>query len=567
MPQAITLSARRQWRTALLLTLLIFATYMFLGSRTALWDRDEGWYARAVAEMNRDANWLYPTYNDQPFLEKPILAFWLWAGLMRVLGPSEVVLRLVSAMGAALACLLTWYIGRRIWDVRTGLWAMAVLASSLIVQVMAQLMTMDAILLPMLLGAVACFVASARGDAKIVHLAGMALALSLAALTKFPMNLVPLLMIATALWFGRASMRLRLRYLLMCTAVTALSVGVYLLWAIPANAASGGAILQVGLSEHVLMRMVTPLAQHGSSSLLTYLLYLPYYLPVLLVGIFPWVLHLPGALSAVLRGRLISRTGRAVILGLILPLLLAMTLVVTKLPHYILPIWPGLALAVAATLTAWNRAEVPKADQTWMRRGVWLLGPIGVVSGLTLLIGPWFFSWPDLRLGGAVVGTMTLAMTVLSIRAHLTRGPLASAKWVLAGQTAIVLAWAVLLTPAIEQVKALPAIAREINKQQPLGEVACFKFDEPSLHFYLGRHIEPLYATPQQVLDWLNQPAPGVLILPAEQLKNLEQAGGPAFAPDVIIRKRLLNMGRFRWVLLVALRRPSQQTSTPPASQ
>ena len=555
--------ARREWLTAILAAGATFALYLFLGSRTALWDRDEGWYARAAAEMNESGNYLYPTFNGEPFAEKPILTFWLLAGAMRVLGPTEIACRLFAALGTAIACLLTWQIARMLFDARTGLWAMGILASSLLMLVMGQLATMDAILLPMICGAVACFVASVRKGAKVVHIVLMALATGLAALTKFPMNLAPLVTIALALLVGRKSIALGWRYLALCALATAAGTAMYLLWAIPADQASGGRILQVGVGTHILARMFRPMQHHGGSGALTYILYLPYYIPVAGVGFFPWALHLPGSLSAAWGERLGGNVGRAIILALVAPLLVIMSLVVTKLPHYILPVWLGLALAVAATLRAWRDGEVSQADRRWMRRGVWLFGPLGAIGGLGALIGPFFLPMPSLRLGGAVVGVMILAMTALGVSVHLSRGPLASARLVLAGMVAVVLATALLVTPAIEQVKSLPSIARAVNQQVPVGQVATYGFDEPSLHFYLARHVERLKGRPADVAAWLREPATGALILPASRLDMLASAAGEAFTPDVIVSRRILNTGKFEWVDLLVLKRAAASRARP----
>jgi len=240
-----------------------------------------------------------------------------------------------------------------------------------------------------------------------------------------------------------------------------------------------------------------------------------------------------------------------------------MSLVVTKLPHYILPVWPGLALAVAATLRAWRDGAVSDGDRRWMRRGVWLFGPMGLVAGLGAVIGPLVLAMPSLRLGGAVVGVMILAMTAAGVWAHLSGGPLASAKLVLAAMAAIVLATALLVTPAVERVKSLPSIARTINRRVPVGEVATYGFDEPSLYFYLARRVERLRGGPEDVLRWLGKPGPAALIMPASRLEKLCSAAGDDFTPNVIVSRRILNTGRFGWVELVVLERSSRLTTRP----
>jgi len=63
------------WPGAILAAIAILVLYLFLASRTNIRDRDEGWYCRATAEMIASGNYLYPTFNDKPFLDDfPYLA-------------------------------------------------------------------------------------------------------------------------------------------------------------------------------------------------------------------------------------------------------------------------------------------------------------------------------------------------------------------------------------------------------------------------------------------------------------------------------------------------------------
>jgi len=67
-----------------------------------------------------------------------------------------------------------------------------------------------------------------------------------------------------------------------------------------------------------------------------------------------------------------------------------MTLAATKLPHYILFIWPALALAVAGTIIAAQQNRLTDRDKIWLRRGVWFFGPLAITMALSLIVGPWF---------------------------------------------------------------------------------------------------------------------------------------------------------------------------------
>ena len=117
----------------------------------------------------------------------------------------------------------------------------------------------------------------------------------------------------------------------------------FIVWAIPANNATDGEFLRLGIGHHVLARAAKPLESHGGRFLLNLL----YYLPVIIVGFFPWTLHLPGSISAVLNRRVGAVHFRELFLAWVVSIVVIMTLVATKLPHYILFTWPALAVWIA----------------------------------------------------------------------------------------------------------------------------------------------------------------------------------------------------------------------------
>jgi len=63
-------------RLVLLVALCLFFFYFGLGTR-ALWDVDEGMHAATSKDMVISGDWVTPTYNGEPFFDKPILFTWL----------------------------------------------------------------------------------------------------------------------------------------------------------------------------------------------------------------------------------------------------------------------------------------------------------------------------------------------------------------------------------------------------------------------------------------------------------------------------------------------------------
>jgi hypothetical protein len=116
------------------------------------------------------------------------------------------------------------------------------------------------------------------------------------------------------------------------------------LWGLPALMATRGGYLQVGLGKHVLQRSFQPMESHGGAGVAGYLLFLPFYFVTSFFSFFPWFLFFPASAKRLLARR---EPDENYLLGSILIVLLVFTLVQTKLPHYVLPAYPMLAILVA----------------------------------------------------------------------------------------------------------------------------------------------------------------------------------------------------------------------------
>ncbi|MBM4028264.1 MAG: glycosyltransferase family 39 protein [Planctomycetes bacterium] len=551
-----TKDARTPWPAVMALCLAVVGFYWFMASRSTLWDRDEPRFSRATAEMIESGNYLYPTFNGQLRPDKPILTYWLMSVPMRVLGPTSLACRFFSTVGIAVTCIFTFLLGRRFLGVKAGLWSMAVLASTLLIMVEGTAATADGILLPCMVAVIVLFsrdLVRPPGDAEArfverrtsdgtsraigsrFTLLGMGLAFGLGLLAKGPVALLPIVvMVVTLVLMRRSEIRLG-SHLGRLGGAAVLGCLLFLAWALPANNATGGEFMRLGIGHHVVARSARPLESHGGR----FLLYLPYYLPVIIAGFFPWTLHLPGSISAVVNRRVGTAPFRALFLAWVVSIVVIMTLVATKLPHYILFTWPAMALAVGGTLAAASEGRLTETDRRWLRGGVWFFGPVagGAVAGLCA-------APLALHLTGAIVpfwisAAVLLGMSVLSIRRQLQNRPQASAVTLLVGMPVLLLPMMLGIMPALENVKISPGLAEAV-KQQTSQEVpvATFGYAEPTLNFYIGRRIEPL-ADKEAVVAWARRPQPGVLIIPKALLAEVEQHSGTLDLTEIAARKGL----------------------------
>jgi len=109
--------------------LAVSVPFLFVELGMPLLDPDEGLYATIAQEILNRRDWLIPHINGLPYLEKPPLYFWLTALTFWVFGPSEWAVRLWSALATLGSVLLTWGIGRRLYDDRAGVLAGLALAT------------------------------------------------------------------------------------------------------------------------------------------------------------------------------------------------------------------------------------------------------------------------------------------------------------------------------------------------------------------------------------------------------------------------------------------------------
>ncbi len=544
------------WKAAIVFALIILSLYLLIATRTTLWDRDEPRFTRAVAEMIESGNYLVPTFNGQLWPDKPILTYWLMSLAIRVLGPTELACRFFGCVGSAITCLLTFYIGKQLFGVKEGLWAMVILALSLMMLVVGTAATSDAVTLPFIVTVMAIFVKTLESGTRAYHIILMGIAIGFGMLAKGPIGVLPIPAMVTVLWLNRKTRHGLVRPLWQLGAALTIGVLVFLAWAIPVNKATGGEFLRVFIGRHVLARAIKPMEHHGGN----FFLYLPYYLPVIIVGFFPWTLHLPGAISATLGRRLggPASAGRPLLVGWVVSIFTIMTLAVTKLPHYILFIWPALALAVAGTIVAAQENRLTARDQMWLRRGVWFFSPLAIAIVLALTIGPYFFPIPGLRWSGPAAGIVLLVMAAAAIYLQRADRTHLSAQVFLVGMFVLDIPILFGVLPAIEQIKISPPIAQAIKaKTAKETPVATYKYSEPTLNFYIGRQIEPLRGE-EAVATWARQPKPGVLIIPKDVLADIDQQYGP-LPLEQIVSKKGFNYSKGKPLEVMALIRKAEK--------
>lgn len=519
------------------LTLLaLFAAYLLLASSSTLWDRDEPRFARCTVEMVQSGDFLVPTFNGELRPDKPAGIYWLMAAGYKTLGLTELAFRLPSVLGITGAAFLCFLVGRRLFNDRVGYRAMLFYGSAAMVSYMATASTSDGALNGLITLAIWCFVEIIYAGKKLPLLVTMTAALALAQLVKGPVGVaIPVLSMLTMGLMGMKSgaFRVGLATALGVAAAAVISFGAFAAWGIPANIASDGQLLELGMGKHVGERMVSPQERHGGAGI-KYILWLPFYLPVIVAALTPWSMHLPGGLSAIISKNLGTAKERAVIWGWILPTFILMSLVATKLPHYILPIFPGLAVLCAAVIDPAHADRLSARDKKMLRYGRFFVAPPIVAAAGGAAAAGWFVPGGEaLKLPGILLALTLLGFGTVYVLQTRKGKPQQATRTALVSLPVALLIVCFGLLPAVEAAfkpsKPMAQALREAGLPQDAPVIMC-DIQEPSMVFYLDRAVDQpvtLLCNPEQVLAWAKQPGPGAFILKTQRLEQIEQAVGP----------------------------------------
>ncbi len=327
----------------------LLVLFALLGSVVfGLTDLDEGFYASVAWEMHQRGDWLTPTFQGKPWFEKPPLLYWLMMASMRLFGENPFALRLPSVVmyGLILVVLGLW--GNRRLDRGVGTLGALLFAVAPLSLLLARLAITDMALCFWLLLTLIALWELPTCPWLWAPLGGIAL--GLAVLTKGPVGF--LLMGLLYLWNACLLHQRGLKFRWVLVALL-LTVATCVPWYAGVYFQHGEEFFSEFVLRQNLLRFaggdtahsVLPLLQRGTFSGIVagVLVYLLFYGAVLVLGAFPMVLggdglwRLFGSSDALLR--YLARWSWLVF-GLF-------TLSFTKLPAYIFPMFPALALLVA----------------------------------------------------------------------------------------------------------------------------------------------------------------------------------------------------------------------------
>jgi 4-amino-4-deoxy-L-arabinose transferase-like glycosyltransferase len=317
-------------------------------------DRDEPRFAEASREMLERGDYVVPYFNNRYRFDKPPLTYWFQVASYRIIGENAFAARLPSALAAALTALVIFAWGRRLRLARTGFWAAIIFTLCLQVFIHAKAAVADMwLVFFMTLAHWAGYElwrdrSSGTWRSAIVRPVGLRrwwwlfyCSLACAFLAKGPIGWTPLGAIG-AVQFLRPTAYFARRFLFVRGIV--LMLALVALWGVPALLRTHGEFLQIGLGEHVVGRTFGTMQGHGGNSIVAALVSLPFYFFSVFLSFAPWSWKLPWLTHRLWKRR--DPLDLYLVSGCVV-ILLIFTVVKTKLPHYILPEFPLLALLLA----------------------------------------------------------------------------------------------------------------------------------------------------------------------------------------------------------------------------
>lgn len=542
---------------------LVFFTNL---GAAALFDEDEPKNAVCGMEMFERGDWIVPTFNAELRTDKPILIYWIMLSSYTLFGVNEFAARLGSAVLAVGTSLLVYHMGRLLFHRDVGLWASLVLCTCLMFAAVGRAVTPDSTLIFCTTSAFLGYVwavakrhggrfGALRDDdqprtwdeylpATWLDSVPMYVAMGFAVLAKgpvgvllpsmiigqqllvrrelqYPVDLMPAKPYDLVVWWIRSMIRTmlpgKILYAMwkMRVPLGAVIVGAIALpWYVVVGQQTDGAWLEGFLGGHNVGRFVKPMENHRGPFF--------YYPLVILLGTFPWSVFVPLAVWQ-LRCRLRAGTEwnpsyvfvacwAGVWVGFF-------SMAQTKLPNYILPAYPAVALFLGVFLYDWQR-EPGHILAGAFRNSCRVLAGIGAVLLIAMPIVASFFlpneSW--LALIGCIPlfgGGVAYASSLRNDRRQAVRTLAITA----VGLAVLIVGVA---PPRVARYQDGPYFGTLVKgmSADESPALATFDYFAPNLVFYLGRPVDRL-KKPEQITAFFAEHPHGYMLTRSDRLEDL----------------------------------------------
>ncbi|HZT89155.1 MAG TPA: glycosyltransferase family 39 protein [Stellaceae bacterium] len=457
-------------------------------------DRDEARFAQATRQMLQTGDFLDIRFQNEERNKKPAGIYWLQAASVAAFSdPGSLAIwpyRLPSVLGATIAALLTFVLGVRLFETELGLYqarrtaflGAVLLASALGVAVEAHIAKSDAALLAAIAagqGVLGLAYVRSRGGGTLSGPLAAAFWIAEAAGIFLKGPVAPGLAALTAVVLSVADRDVRwlrgLRPLIGLVFVAAVVAP----WLVAIEQATAGRFLQGSLGQDLLAKLLGGQEAHGAPPF--------YYLLLSLATFWPGSLFLVPALVRAWRSH--EAPAERFLLAWIVPAWFLSELIPTKLPHYVLPLYPALALLVARSIAAGFSIE----RKTW----VWIVdcGVRGLWAVVTLLLAVLLVALPlrfddGVPLAAVAGGAAVVALGAMLWWRKAAAAPTAALAAAVSAVFVAAAGWVVL--PSLDRLWLSRSAAAIIARLPPPSglPIVAVGYSEPSLVFLVGSNID-----------------------------------------------------------------------------
>ena len=303
---------------------------------------DEGRYAEMAREMLVTGDWITPRYNGYKYFEKPPLQIWATAITFQAFGFGEWQARLWTALTGFLTILIIGLTGARIFNARTGWLSAIVLASSPMWIISGHFNSLDMALSAFLVSAMCALLLAQTADNKISRRNWMWLCWSMMALATLSKGVIgaaipAMVFIAYSIsaWDWKIWSRLHL------ISGTILFLLITAPWFVLVAQRNPEFLEFFFIHEH-LQRFTND--AHSRTGPIYY------FLPLLFIGILPWIFQIPRAFLQAWTERKQEFSSGWLLACWTVVIFVFFSVSKSKLPGYIIPIFPALAMLIGARL-------------------------------------------------------------------------------------------------------------------------------------------------------------------------------------------------------------------------
>jgi 4-amino-4-deoxy-L-arabinose transferase-like glycosyltransferase len=365
---------------SLLVLIVAFALLWKLGTGSlAAWD--EAIYAQVSKEIVRNGDWLTLRWEHQPWFEKPPLFMWITALLYRLFGVSEFWARVPSALSGIALIGVTYLIGKFTYGKRVGFLAAVILSTCYHFLSFSRFGTMDVMLALFTYLALYAYLRLNNKNQKWWYLVWSSCALAL--MVKGAGGIIAPAAIVLVLAFDkRFGGAIRSRHFWQGVLLALLIIAP---WHILMYVWYGRAFIDEYIGYHVIARSTRTLEGHASGYF--------YYVGKLVDGFFPWCLLVPFAVVSIIRRNLKDQSRSWVLLLLCALVFGLYSVIPTRRPWYIVPVYPALAILIGVFIS--NLYRDYQSRPIYRRTVTAACAALIIVGGLYSFVSLYFNHKPE----------------------------------------------------------------------------------------------------------------------------------------------------------------------------